>query len=120
MTDETHLQKYGVMDFYPDAIRSKPSPPLLTSAELAEIDARKADAVYLGWPIKPQVLNMPINMLFANAYRRKADAKRKQVADGTSHPENFPNVIIRSPEAAIAARIADTLDALADDLEKMA
>lgn len=93
-----------------------------TSDELREIRAfedMKANAAYLGWPIKPIELNVPINVLFARAFRRRADIKRQQVKDGTSHPDKFPDVTIRSPEAAIAAHIAELLDALADDLEKM-
>lgn len=112
------LQKYGNADMAPER-KAKPPEPLITDAEWAHIDARRANAAYLGWPIKPIELNAPLNVLFAREFRHRADIKRQQVKDGTSHPENFPDVTIRSPEAAIAAHIAESLDALADDLEKM-
>lgn len=128
-TDETaFLQKYGVADMSPDR-KERPRDLLLNPADDAEwkrkydaITDREAIAPYLGypnWPPQSEQSELPINVLFASACRRKADVKRKQVADGTSHPDNFPDITIRSPDAAIAARIADMLEALADDLGNM-
>lgn len=51
--------------------------------------------------------------------KRVTSQSRQQAVDGASNPENFPDVAIRSPEAVIAARFADNLDALVNDLEKM-
>jgi hypothetical protein len=53
----------------------------------------------------------------AAAFRRKAEAKREQVREGTTHPDKFPDVDIRSPEAAIAAQLAQSFEAMADDIE---
>jgi hypothetical protein len=117
MSDE-FMQKYGVTDMVP-VRKVKPVEPLITPAEWAEVDARKANAAYVGRLVISQGLNAPINRLLADAFRLKASVKRKQAIDGTSHPDKFPDVAIRSPEASSAASIADMLDALADDLDRI-
>lgn len=59
-TDETaFLQKYGIADMSPDR-KERPREPLITPAEWAEIDARKANAPYLGWPIKTPLHPNPL------------------------------------------------------------
>jgi hypothetical protein len=51
--DETAFaQKYGVTDMSP-VRKEKPAEPLITAAEWVEIDARRADVAYIGWPTKP-------------------------------------------------------------------
>jgi hypothetical protein len=56
MTDDPdHFRKYGVTDMAP-VRKEKPPEPLITAAEWAEIDARRADAAYVGWP-KPAPLH---------------------------------------------------------------
>ena len=60
MSDETaFLQKYGVADMDP-VRKERPSEPLITAAEWAEIDARRANAPYIGWPTKPPLHNNPL------------------------------------------------------------
>jgi hypothetical protein len=68
MTDQTEaLRKYGVVDMARAARKSAPPEPLITPAEWAEIDRAKAeragaaaDAVYLGWPVKPPLHPDPV------------------------------------------------------------
>ena len=113
--DPDHFRKYGVADMSP-ARKPKPDDPLITAAEWAEIDARKANAAYLGWPT-PEPQPVGLVAALARAFRRKAAAKREQVREGTTHPDKFPDVDIRSPEAAIAAQLAQSFEAMADDIE---
>ena len=45
-------------------------------------------------------------------------AQRQRAADGTSSAgEQFPDVAIRTGEAAVAARLAATLEQIADEIE---
>jgi hypothetical protein len=55
----------------------------------------------------------------AAEFRRKAKAKREAAEATFATVENFPGVIVRSPEAVMALLTAETLDAIADDLESI-
>jgi hypothetical protein len=55
----------------------------------------------------------------AAEFRRKAKAKREAAEATFATVENFPGVIVRSPEHVMAMRMAETLDAIACDLEKL-
>ena len=117
--DETAFaQKYGVTDMSP-ARKEKPQEPTWTPAEREEMrrfEEARANAAYLGWPApEPQPVGWVAAL--ARAFRRKAAAKREQVREGTTHPDKFPDVDIRSPEAASSAQMAQSFDAIACDLE---
>jgi hypothetical protein len=52
------------------------------------------------------------------ALRARAAVQRRKAADGTSSAgEQFPDVTIRTGEAAVAARLAATLEQIADEIE---
>lgn len=60
-----------------------------------------------------------VTSALAAEFRRKAQAKREAAEEKFATVENFPGVIVRSPEAVMALRTAETLDAIASDLEKL-
>ena len=77
----------------------------------------------VGWPQHGQttvavVETQPIVPL-ATELRRKAQAKREAAEKQFVSVENFPGVVVRSPETVMALRTAETLDAIAADLEKL-
>jgi hypothetical protein len=123
-TDEAgvdHLRKYGAADFSPDVRKDKSDNLGFTPAELAQMrrfEAMRADAPYLGWP-KPPPQPEPLQTVIAKAFRAKAAAKRVQAASGTSRPDGFPDVVIRSPDAVIALELAEMFEELADDCERV-
>lgn len=51
------------------------------------------------------------------ALRRRAERQGGIARAGTVAPEGWPDVLIRTGEAAIAVRLAEALNACADDLE---
>jgi hypothetical protein len=52
------------------------------------------------------------------ALRKRAEAQRQKAAEGSAPAgEKFPGVIIQSPEAATAMKIAADFDGIADELE---
>jgi len=52
------------------------------------------------------------------ALRKARDAQRKIAADGTAAAgEKYPGVVIKSPEAACAAKMAELWDGLSAELE---
>lgn len=53
----------------------------------------------------------------AAEFRRKAKAKREAAEAEFATVENFPGVIVRSPEAVMVLLTAETLNAIAFDLE---
>ena len=57
--------------------------------------------------------------IMAAEFRRKAKAKREAAEKQFMAVENFPGVIVRSPETVMALRTAETLDAIAADLENL-
>ena len=58
-----------------------------------------------------------IGTAMALALRRRSEVKRKQAAEGTATVEDHPDVVIRSPEAALASRMADEYEAIAQEIE---
>jgi hypothetical protein len=53
------------------------------------------------------------------ALRKRAAAQRAKATEGTiAAGDHSPNVAIRSPEAATALAIADSLDAVADEMAR--
>ena len=61
----------------------------------------------------------PIASSLAAEFRRKAQAKREAAEKQFVSVENFPGVVVRSPETVMALRMAETLDAIAADLEEL-
>jgi hypothetical protein len=54
----------------------------------------------------------------AKALKARAAIQRLRATDGTSSAgEQFPDVTIRTGEAAVAARLAATLEQIADEIE---
>jgi hypothetical protein len=57
----------------------------------------------------------------AKALKARAAIQRLRATDGTSSAgEQFPDVTIRTGEAAVAARLAATLEQIADEIESEA
>ncbi len=57
----------------------------------------------------------------ARALRKRAAVQRGKAAAGIIPAgEHFPNIVIRSPEAALANDLADGLERIASDLESAA
>ena len=53
----------------------------------------------------------------AKALKGRAALQRQKAADGTSSAgDHFPAVLVRSPEAAVAANLADAFERLADEM----
>jgi len=89
-------------------------------------------------PLKAKTISLAQNSAFASqsqladieeavragalwALRKRAAVQRAKAADGTvSAGERFPGIMLRSPEAAVAASLAAGLDAAADELEREA
>ena len=61
----------------------------------------------------------PFVTALAAEFRRKAQAKRAAAEKQFVSVENFPGVVVRSPETVMALRTAETLDAIAADLEEL-
>ena len=61
----------------------------------------------------------PFASALAAEFRRKAQAKREAAEKQFVSVENFPGVVVRSPETVMALRMAETLDAIAADLEEL-
>lgn len=54
----------------------------------------------------------------ARVLRTRANIQRQKAADGTSSArEQFPNVVIQTGEAAVAARLAGAFEQLAEEIE---
>jgi len=52
------------------------------------------------------------------ALRTRADKQRQRAADGiASAGERFSNIVVRSPEAAMAEKLANTFERIAADIE---
>ena len=51
------------------------------------------------------------------ALRKKAAALGEVVKNGTTHPDDHPNVDLITPEAAMAERMCRELTRLADEME---
>jgi hypothetical protein len=68
-------------------------------------------------PGQPDALETAISAALGAAVRRRAAAQRQKAADGTSAVgDKFPQIVARSPEAALAGRLAVDLDAIADEI----
>jgi hypothetical protein len=54
----------------------------------------------------------------ARALRTRADLQRLRAAEGSSSAgEKYPDVVVRSPEAAMAANLADAFERIAIEIE---
>ena len=52
------------------------------------------------------------------ALRTRADKQRQKAAGGIAAAgDHFPGVMVRSPEAAMAANLADAFERIADEIE---
>jgi hypothetical protein len=52
------------------------------------------------------------------ALRARADKQRRKAADGISMAgDGFPNIAVRSLDAAMAANLADAFERIADEIE---
>jgi len=69
-------------------------------------------------PAPADALEDAITARVAAALRRRGAVQRQRAADGTSSPgESFPHIEIRSPEAALALKLAADFDAIAVEIE---
>jgi hypothetical protein len=66
----------------------------------------------------PDQIELAICAGAARALRTRAAVQRQMAADGTSSAgDRFPTIVVRSPEAAMAANLADAFLRIADGIE---